>query len=94
MDTIILLICSNLLWLTFLLGGFESHSLGPFNVIVKRIIIITSNFIFGTDLQSSDDDGVYVRPKRVKSVPCISFRFQDFINIILIHRCLTEHDRQ
>ena len=42
MDTIILLICSNLLWLTFLLTirGFESHSLGPFNVIVKRIIII------------------------------------------------------
>ena len=57
------------------------------------MFIFTSNFIFGTDLQSSDDDGGSVRPKRVKSVPCISFRFQHFINIILIHRCLTEHEQ-
>ena len=56
------------------------------------MFIFTSNFIF-IDLQSSDDDGGSVRPKRVKSVPCISFRFQHFINIILIHRCLTEHEQ-
>ena len=29
----------------------------------------------------------------MKSVPCICFRFQHFINIILIHRCLTEDER-
>ena len=34
-----------------------------------------------------------MRPKRVKSVPWINFRFQHFINIILIHRCLTEHEQ-
>ena len=55
--------------------------------------MLTSNFIFGTDIQSSDEEEGVVRPKRVKSVPCISFRFQQFINIILICRCLTDDEK-
>ena len=55
--------------------------------------MLTSNFIFGTDIQSSDEEEGVVRPKRVKSVPCTSFRFQQFINIILICRCLTDDEK-
>ena len=55
--------------------------------------MLTSNFIFGTDIQSSDEEEGVVQPKRVKSVPCISFRFQQFINIILICRCLTDDEK-
>ena len=57
------------------------------------MIMFTSNFILCTDIQSSEEEGNYVRPKRVKSVPCISFRFKQFINTILICRCLTDDEK-
>ena len=57
------------------------------------MIMFTSNFILCTDIQNSEEEGNYARPKRVKSVPCISFRFKQFINTILICRCLTDDDK-